>query len=180
MILLKKILIILLVVLLSFNLFGCTLSVNPLDLSPTKKYFQVDSKLNNGQNTTDYNSLIKITLTIEEVTKHSKGGDCWMIINGAVYDLSEYVNHPGGYGYLKYCGKEATKPYTTLDGRGRSHSNYAELLLSNYLIGKFGQQITINDTNSLTAIKNLNNPLGYERNNNGSSVTDSDEDYYDD
>jgi L-lactate dehydrogenase (cytochrome) len=33
----------------------------------------------------------------EEVKKHNKENDCWIVLNGIVYDISNYINsHPGG------------------------------------------------------------------------------------
>jgi cytochrome b involved in lipid metabolism len=37
------------------------------------------------------------TFTAEEVAKHNKAGDCWIIIEGKVFDLSKFLSeHPGG------------------------------------------------------------------------------------
>lgn len=39
----------------------------------------------------------KRVLTMEEVQKHCDWGDCWTVIRGKVYDISEWANnHPGG------------------------------------------------------------------------------------
>lgn len=52
--------------------------------------------------------------TIEEVKKHNTEGDCWVVIHGNVYDLTEFLpDHPGGKRIiLKYAGgKEAAKAF---------------------------------------------------------------------
>lgn len=35
--------------------------------------------------------------TLEDVAKHNKDGDLWVVINGKVFDLTTYMDtHPGG------------------------------------------------------------------------------------
>jgi cytochrome b involved in lipid metabolism len=34
----------------------------------------------------------------EEIKKHNKENDCWVVMKGVVYDISKYINeHPGFY-----------------------------------------------------------------------------------
>jgi cytochrome b involved in lipid metabolism len=36
-------------------------------------------------------------LTMDEIMKHRKPDDCWNVIDGDVYDMTQYINgHPGG------------------------------------------------------------------------------------
>jgi cytochrome b involved in lipid metabolism len=36
-------------------------------------------------------------ITFEEVEKHDKKDDCWMVIHGKVYDVTKFLGeHPGG------------------------------------------------------------------------------------
>lgn len=49
----------------------------------------------------------------EDVAKHNKREDCWVIIHGMAYDVTDFMpEHPGGPNIiLKYAGKDATETY---------------------------------------------------------------------
>jgi L-lactate dehydrogenase (cytochrome) len=50
---------------------------------------------------------------MEEVSKHNKAGDLWVVIKGLVYDLSKFYKvHPGGKSIvLQVAGKDATNQF---------------------------------------------------------------------
>lgn len=52
--------------------------------------------------------------TVEEVKRHNKRDDNWLMINGKVYDLSRWAKkHPGGAKILgHYAGEDATDAWT--------------------------------------------------------------------
>lgn len=76
-------------------------------------------------------------LTLAEVARHGKPADCWMAINGQVYDFSAYLpQHPADPALmLAWCGKEASEAYRTKT-KGRPHSPYADQLLPRYRVGR--------------------------------------------
>lgn len=79
------------------------------------------------------------TWTLVEVARHGTPSDCWMAINGVVYDLTAYLpQHPSNPDLIvPWCGKEATSAYRTKT-KGRPHSPRADQLLPEYRIGSLG------------------------------------------
>mmetsp|Transcript_7010 Transcript_7010/g.7697 ORF Transcript_7010/g.7697 Transcript_7010/m.7697 type:complete len:125 (-) Transcript_7010:56-430(-) len=71
-------------------------------------------------------------ITKEEVKKHKTDEDCWIILNGNVYNVTEYLDyHPGGRPKLMMAaGKDAT----SLFNKYHAWVNYP-LLLKPCLIG---------------------------------------------
>jgi len=85
-----------------------------------------------------------ITLTPVEVAKHNSVSNCWLIINGNVYDVTNFLNsHPGGANtIIPYCGQEATAAFDSKDRNpAQPHSQTADALLANYYIGMLGQAV---------------------------------------
>ncbi len=72
------------------------------------------------------------TFTLDTISQHSTVGDCYLVVKGAVYDVSSYVSmHPGGKNSITTrCGKEVTSIFLSI------HSNFAWDLLGKYYIGE--------------------------------------------
>jgi len=106
-----------------------------------------------------------LILNMAEINKHNKKSDCWMLINGKVYNITSYFgSHPGGNSPMSAtCGTDATTAYMTKDpnasssGNRSAHSSNAVNLLGNYYIGDLNQTIgqqKITDTNTLVVQTN--------------------------
>lgn len=55
------------------------------------------------------------TYTLDDVAKHASSGDCWVAVNGNVYDLTKWEDqHPGGKDKIvKLCGTDATSAFSS-------------------------------------------------------------------
>jgi len=97
-----------------------------------------------------------ITLTQAEITRHNQDGDCWIIVDDNVYNVSRYLQvHPGlATTIWPYCGRDGTVGYDTKDA-GRPHTRTADSLLTQYLLGPVGATISrdrIEATNSAAGL----------------------------
>ncbi|MEK9987234.1 MAG: cytochrome b5 domain-containing protein, partial [Aquiluna sp.] len=56
--------------------------------------------------------------TLAEVSERDSAAECWVAIDGGVYDLTEWIrSHPGGSGaILNLCGKDGTTSFTSQHG----------------------------------------------------------------
>ena len=74
--------------------------------------------------------------TLEEVAEHDNAEDCWMVIEGNVYDFTDYMpNHPAPpVVMVGWCGREATEGMTT-KGYGNNHSDAAWEMMAPYQVG---------------------------------------------
>lgn len=79
--------------------------------------------------------------TLEQVAEHAEVADCWMAIEGQVYDVSEYIpHHPTTPSLIaSWCGKEATEGMRT-KGYGRDHSSAGWAALDEYLVGELADE----------------------------------------
>lgn len=82
------------------------------------------------------------TFTLDQVAGHNSSSDCWTIIHGDVYNVTNYISlHPGGNEILRACGTDATSLFetrTTEDGEvlgGGPHSSDARSILAQFKIG---------------------------------------------
>ncbi|KAL6940598.1 hypothetical protein ACO0QE_004508 [Hanseniaspora vineae] len=70
-----------------------------------------EQEFNAAQRETDRKQEILNLVSRKEIEKHIELGECWIIIHGNVYNVTNY-NHPAGSAILwKYNGKDCTKQF---------------------------------------------------------------------
>ncbi|KAI0523124.1 hypothetical protein KFK09_005514 [Dendrobium nobile] len=71
--------------------------------------------------------------SLSEVAKHSSREDCWLIINGKVYNVAKFLeDHPGGDEVLlAVTGKDATDDFEDV-----GHSSTARAMMDEYYVGE--------------------------------------------
>ena len=73
---------------------------------------------------------------LAQLAQHASELDCWMAIDGVVYDITAYLpEHPSRPSIiLAWCGREASEAYRT-KLKGRPHSPAADSQLNQLRIG---------------------------------------------
>ncbi|CAH8574489.1 unnamed protein product [Schistosoma turkestanicum] len=114
-------------------------------------------------------SAVKV-FTLEEIRKHNKPNDLWIVIHDKVYDLTKFASeHPGGETVLEQqAGDYGTEPFEDV-----GHSSDAREIMEQYYIGeiapadrerksKFTSSFTLKkiDGFSLTTWSGLLIPIG--------------------
>lgn len=71
--------------------------------------------------------------SLAEVSEHNYSKDCWLVIGGKVYDVTNFLEeHPGGDEVLlSATGKDATDDFEDV-----GHSNSAREMMDQYYIGE--------------------------------------------
>ncbi len=73
---------------------------------------------------------------LTDVAKHASASDCWVVVSGSVYDVTDFIpRHPGGSDKIvPLCGMDATTAFTTREGMG-PHPSRATTTLNEYFVG---------------------------------------------
>lgn len=52
-------------------------------------------------------------VSYEEIAKHATGDDCWIVVNGRIYDVTNFLeDHPGGKAVIEQvAGKDGTDAF---------------------------------------------------------------------
>ena len=81
----------------------------------------------------------KSSFSISDVAKHNNKNDCWIVIDGKVYDVTSYIeSHPGGRVMANFCGQDGSLAFAT-KGKNKPHSPAAYEILKTLYIGDLSQ-----------------------------------------
>lgn len=64
-----------------------------------------------------------------EVARHTSPSDCWMVVDGAVYDVTKFLDeHPGGEDIMiDSSGRDATREFEDVGHSGEARAQLADL-----------------------------------------------------
>ncbi|GMG56179.1 unnamed protein product [Ambrosiozyma monospora] len=64
-------------------------------------------------------------VSVEEFVKHNKPDDCWIVVNGQVYDFTDFIaHHPGGrFPLIRNAGHDASETFNKLHAKGTIEMN---------------------------------------------------------
>ena len=75
-----------------------------------------------------------------EVNLHYSKEDCWLVIEGGVYDVTSIISkHPGGEIIVSACGTDATEKFNNRPTTGTSHSALARKMLQSLRLGSLSE-----------------------------------------
>lgn len=91
-----------------------------------------NNELNDRNSKNDQDSKNNKVYTLDDVKKHNKKTDAWLVINNKVYNVTSWINnHPGGLIIMKGVGKDASTLYKKF-----RHSKNADNILKKFYIGE--------------------------------------------
>lgn len=77
---------------------------------------------------------------LEDVATHNNKEDCWVAIEGEVYDITNFISkHPGGEIIVSACGTDATDKFNNRPISGTSHSSVARKMLQSLRLGSLSE-----------------------------------------
>jgi uncharacterized protein with NAD-binding domain and iron-sulfur cluster len=98
--------------------------------------------------------------TVDDVSKHNKPDDAWIIYKNNVYDITNFIDkHPGGQVIINALGKDVEKVWSEYHVQWHIKNESVQKKLETYKIGSL--EIKENFQN-LTALNNINNGLSME------------------
>ncbi|XP_075496554.1 cytochrome b5 [Primulina tabacum] len=97
--------------------------------------------------------------TMEEASEHNTSEDCWVVIDGKVYDVTTYLEeHPGGDDILlEVTGKDATDEF-----EDAGHSKTARELMGQFFIGELDPTVPAIPKMEIVSKKQKHEDLSYK------------------
>ncbi len=126
-------------VVLSLILSGCTLFTQTPQTTP-----QEGNQMMDESKDATSGAMVEETktFTMAEVAEHDSQDDCWLLIEGKVYDANPFIEsqkHPGGAAIIQGCGIDATELFTNRPNGSGTHSEQARSFLPNFYIGDLAE-----------------------------------------
>jgi protein-disulfide isomerase/predicted heme/steroid binding protein len=121
-----------------------------LGVSGTPSFYLNGEKIPNPKGPDDFKSFIQAAIakapksvvetklySLEEIAQHGTDTDCWLAIEGKVYNVTDFVGkHPGGKAILNGCGKDATKLFNERPTNSKGpHPDQAKEVMKEFYIG---------------------------------------------
>ncbi len=90
--------------------------------------------------------------SVADVAKHNKSEDCWIIIRGRVYDITNFLDdHPGGPSVLAdVAGTDATEQFERA-----GHPDSVHKVMNKFHIGVIESATTNSESSATTATSEL-------------------------
>jgi cytochrome b involved in lipid metabolism len=85
--------------------------------------------------------MTKKEYTLDDVAEHASETDCWLAIEGKVYNVTDFIaKHPGGKAILNGCGKDATTLFNERPTNDKGpHPETAKAQLEQLYIGELSE-----------------------------------------
>lgn len=100
-----------------------------------------------------------VLLTPDEIKKHKVHTDCWIVIAGKVYDITQFLDkHPGGAGILlKYAGKDASSLFKQIHSQELITMRLSPDLYLGEMVGEFEEEVVELTEEEVIRLQNLEN-----------------------
>lgn len=121
-----------------------------LGVSGTPSFYLNGEKIPNPKGPDDFKSFIQAAIakapksvvetklySLDEIAQHGTDTDCWLAIEGKVYNVTDFVSkHPGGKAILNGCGRDATTLFNERPTNSKGpHPDQAKEVMKEYYIG---------------------------------------------
>ncbi len=109
---------------------------NPKGPDDFKSFIQAEISKTTSTKTTSTKTEVQL-YSKDDIAQHNLETDCWMAIEGKVYNVTDFVGkHPGGKAIINGCGIDATALFNERPTNNKGpHPDQAKELLKEFYIG---------------------------------------------